>query len=245
MEAIIHSDPAIAAKALRVVNSAYYGLPGHVASLNQACMLLGVQQIRNIVLGMSAINAFSKGSISGHMTKFWLHCFATANAAHIIGMAKKVKLVDLDVVFVGGLLHDIGKLFLFANFNDFYCEVLAEWEKNGGPIYQVEKEILGVTHDEIGGEICQIWGLPQVLCDLVGKHEGPFDEASNVLCFPIHIGDELSKYLYQQDEYPYSPVLDPAAEAWLEFSPEAMQDLLNNVRTQVEAMKPVVTQLAA
>ncbi len=246
LEAILQADPAIAAKALRVVNSAYYGLPGNVSSLNQACVLLGVMQIRNIVLGMSAVSAISKTQFDkGGLSKFWLHSFATAHATHLIGVNKKIRALDLDVLFVGGLLHDIGKLFLFANFPEFYNEVLTSWAEDRRPLYLVEREILGVTHDQIGGEICRIWNLPNALCGLIESHEGPFTLESEVLCFPLHIGDEITKYLYERDEYPYSPLIDPVAAEWLNFESGQMKQLIDEVQHKVESMKGVVSQLAA
>lgn len=246
MEAIIHSDPAIAAKALKVVNSAYYGLPGQVSSLTQACMLLGVQQIRNIVLGMCAMNALTAGQMNtAGITQFWLHSFATAHGSRLIGLQKKVRPVNLDLLFVAGLLHDLGKLFLFTKFSEFYAQVLEQWAENPGPIHVIEQELLGVTHDVIGGEITEIWGLPSALSELIAKHEGPFDASSPELCFPIHIGDELSKYLYEQDAYARAPLFDPVAEEWLGYSDAQKQELAAAIQAQVEQMKPVVSQLAA
>lgn len=246
LESLLQADPAIVAKALRVVNSAYYGLPASVSSLSQACVLLGVMQIRNIVLGMCAVSALSKAQFDkAGISKFWLHSFSTAHATHLIGVNKKIKSVELDVLFVGGLMHDIGKLFLFAKFAEFYDEVLQYWVNEKCALHVAENTILGVTHDQIGGEICRIWNLPDNLCNLIETHEGPFTAESNPLCFPLHIGDEISKYLYQRDEYPYSPLVDPLAAEWLAFDPAEMSDLVAEVQGKVDSMRGMVSQLAA
>src|SRR5579862_2853858 len=107
IERFVSSDQALASKVLRVVNSAYYGLSGQVTSLSQSIMILGIQQVRNLVLSVGAISMFEvKGPRQQDtLRRFWLHAFSCAAAAQIIATAKKLDRNSQETVFVGGLLH--------------------------------------------------------------------------------------------------------------------------------------------
>ncbi|MCK4719402.1 HDOD domain-containing protein, partial [bacterium] len=105
LENVISRDQAIAAKVLKLVNSAFYGLPGKVDTLSRAIPLLGFSTVRNLVMSISIIDLSATGGFD--MKQFWRHSFATSTAARAIAVADR--LPDAEIQSLAGLLHDIGK----------------------------------------------------------------------------------------------------------------------------------------
>ncbi|MBN9503067.1 MAG: hypothetical protein BGO01_08115 [Armatimonadetes bacterium 55-13] len=248
IERMIGTEPALASKVLRVVNSAYYGLSGQVTSLGQAIVILGLQQIRNLVLSVSAFGTLKAKTPNqiDTMEQFWLHSFGTAAATQIISTKKGLTLDECESACVGGLLHDIGRLFLFANFGQTYTQVIRHAEQKKLEMEVVEKRLLGLTHSEVGRQMAIHWKLPKTLVHLIGGHEGPFSpEVVDPLLFTLHVADWLTKGLYfGTDEIPTKT--PPAVVMdWLNFSPEQLDWLETEVEAKVDEARQLYGLMAA
>jgi HD-like signal output (HDOD) protein len=235
IERLISSEQVLAAKVLRVVNSAYYGLSGQVTSLGQAVVILGMHQIRNLVLSVSAIGTIKPKTAQQHETMrlFWLHSFGTAAATQYIAKRKRLSVRESETVFVGGLLHDMGRLFLFTNFSRTYEQVLKYAATRDIGIDLAEEKLLGVSHGVIGAQMAEHWKLPAVLCDLIGKHEGPFDTEHNELLYAIHVGDWLTKHLYADFESLRPADAAPEALEWLAFTAKDLEALRSETESKI------------
>jgi len=248
IERMIGTEPALASKVLRVVNSAYYGLSGQVTSLAQAVVILGLQQVRNLVLSVGAFSTMKPKTPRQNqmMETFWLHSFGTAAATQIISQRKRLTISETETAFVGGLLHDIGRLFLFSNFTQTYDQVIRYAEQKGVPIEVAEKKLLGLSHGEVGLQMAVHWKLPKSLVHIIGGHEGPFEEGEpDPLIYAVQIGDWLTKGLYFEEEgVPYKAppafILD-----WLNMSAEDLELLRNETEAKVEHAKQMFGLLAA
>lgn len=237
LEAIISTDQALSSKVLRVVNSAYYGLPGQVQSLGQACVILGVSQIRNLSLSMATManaNLSSPSARETH-TRFWKHSFGAASAAQWIAKHKGLNLAEEDLAFVGGLLHDIGRLFLFANFPEVYSDALATSIKNQVPMQVVEAELAGMDHAAIGGRMARTWNLPEDVCTMIEYHESPFPPSPNQALYAVHIADCINEYVYEDDPGYVLPPSDPEAFAWFAGSESDWAELMSYTTDKVDA----------
>ena len=108
LHAVISNDPALCSRVLKVVNSAFYGLPGQVGSINRAIVLLGLNAVKNIAIAASLAKLFRGGEVNAHFSarRLWTHSAATATAAKMI--ADRIRLGMPDEAFLGGLIHDIG-----------------------------------------------------------------------------------------------------------------------------------------
>jgi putative nucleotidyltransferase with HDIG domain len=216
LEIVISRDQAIAAKVLKLVNSAFYGLPGRVDNLSRAIPLLGFSTVRNLVLSVSI---FDLASITGFDVKqFWRHSFATSIAARAIALADR--LPDAETHSLAGLLHDIGKVLLLEYFSKEYQSVLSLMETKELTFIQAERRLYATDHCEVGGAIADKWTFPPNLKAAIAYHHNPeragdladfvsVTATANALCDPNETGFPVlasidTAQMASEDYYPLS-----------------------------------------
>lgn len=179
--AVISKDPSLTAKLLKLVNSAFYartlrvsgGLPpGPVDTLSRAVMLLGLNQLSTLAMGVSVMPLFKDipaGCID--MRQFWRHSIGVGLVAKLLA----VRLCDPspERFFVAGLLHDIGRLVLFKQTPEAAGAAMAAAAASGKHLVDVEREILGFDHAELGGMLLRKWRFPESLEQAVWRHHAP------------------------------------------------------------------------
>ena len=166
---LISTDPNLAVRVLRIVNSAYYGFRAEIESLNRAVVILGTRDLANIVLAISAVRSFSKlGGGLVDIDTFWRHGIWVALAAR--RLARDFSLDQPERLFVAGLLHDVGSAVL-------YCAhpPLASWvRENVGwdetDIHTMEFEHLDFTHASLAAVLLESWELPESLRTSINSH---------------------------------------------------------------------------
>lgn len=190
---IISEDQAMAVKVLKIANSAFYGLPNKVGSLKHAIVILGLNQIRTLVLATSTLQMFQKfeSDHSFDMQKFWEHSIGCAVAARVL--AETASLRSPDDAFTGGLLHDIGKLVHAVYLQEEFAAVVADVEESELPIIESEKKIIGCDHTYTGKELAIKWGLSQGTVAMIAQHHlsDSSDELTKEVA-AVHIGNILS-----------------------------------------------------
>ena len=169
---IIDKDASLSAKVMRLVNSAYYGLPNRVTSIEQALLLLGTNTIKNIAISASVYQAFGRAKDSPvfRLKLFWWHSLMCATLARMI--ATKASYPVPDEAFLSGLLHDIGKLILWVNFPKEYGKTRRSCEKKPDSLLEGEMQ-LGATHCEVGAWMINRWNLQSFMADAVLYHHEP------------------------------------------------------------------------
>lgn len=242
IEELLVADAAITTKLLKVVNSAYFGLPRQVVNINQAIAILGMHQVRNLVMSIGVLNALSSPSprIVEVQKKFWQQSFASASCAEKIAQTKSLPKKDMEMIFIGGLLHDIGRLFLFTLFNLPYQEVLKESVAKSEPLSAVERRILGTTHSELGGMLAEKWNFPEPLIAMIKNHD-PIPEgmdSSGVFC--AHVADVVANQIGDDAVTGVVDEIDPRALAWLGYNEEQMEQLKASTAEQVELAKDLL-----
>lgn len=163
---VVSTDPSIALKTLRLVNSAYYGLRNKVTAVETAVSLLGAKVIKNLVITATVFESFTKTT-----TLLLQHSVATGIAMGTIASLRRSPVpLDPSEAFVFGLLHDIGKIIL----DEFMPE---EWKRadelsqtKNIPICEAEREIIGVDHAEIGARLAMKWKLADTLIAAISAH---------------------------------------------------------------------------
>lgn len=167
---LIEQDPALTAKLLKVSNSSYYGMRQVVGTLKLALVILGVREVRNIVLGISVVDTLSDASTDRLLNKegLWKHSVTVASFSKKLGIHLDLSLQGED--FIAGLLHDIGKLVLWRQMQDEYIEVYDAAKENGGSLHEFELDRLGFDHADAAFAIAESWALPESLADALFTH---------------------------------------------------------------------------
>ncbi len=187
---IVSKDTSLSAALLKIVNSAHYGLGKKVESLHYAAMALGTNQVSSLALGITVIKYF-KG-ISGkrvNMQSFWRHSVACAIAAKTI--ATHVKGVNSDRVFIGGLLHDIGRLILLNYFPEECNSMVNKANKLGLNYYQIEPEYFGMTHAKLGSLLAAKWNFSDRISRQIHYHHAQFKKVPSKETGLVYISNWL------------------------------------------------------
>lgn len=198
---IIEKDPSLTSRILRLVNSAYYGLPRKIENMEQAVAYLGTNAIKNTAICASVFGAFrqARGNGSFNMKLFWWHSLRCAVMARLI--ARKTRYNSPDEAFLSGLLHDIGRLVLWVNFKDEYTNLLEMYKER--PDLLLAGEIrLGATHSEIGAWLLHQWKLQSFMADSILYHHEPLDRILHALPLVqiVYVGNALSRGTGMMDE---------------------------------------------
>jgi putative nucleotidyltransferase with HDIG domain len=227
---MISADPALTAKLLQVVNSAFFGFSRQVQSVGEAVQLLGVSRIRSLALSAHVFAAFDKTQHSGMpMEAIRQHCFHTACLAQKVAQSVTSDPTLLEQCFTAGALHDIGKLILGANAPAEYRRALAQARSRSLPLVEVEREVFGASHADVGAYLLGLWGLPVPLVEGIALHHEPgrarqdgFSPAT-----AVHVANSLARWNQRQGDQ--SSPLDQAylARLGLPVSLDAWADQLD------------------
>ncbi len=197
----IQTDPSLTAKVLKIVNSAYFGLPNQVMSISQAISLLGRQQIKQILMGSVLVGVFDEvNNADFSMLDFWQHSIKTAIIARHLAM-QNAQIIDHEAFFTAGLLHDIGRLVIAIVATDILVEINDHVNADGVDILQAEFDQLGLTHVDLGGALMKKWDMPSLLTQCVIKHHevdhvGPFAIDTSM----VYLANKLSKKPLAEDD---------------------------------------------
>jgi HD-like signal output (HDOD) protein len=171
---IVASDPALTAKLLQLVNSAFFGFAREVLSAHEAVMLLGVGTIRCLALTLHLFSAFKgPGSDLLSAERIWRHSMQVGQWAKKIAEWEGVEEHLIEQCFTAGVLHDVGKLILVEALSGRYLDLVARANSSGRPLVEVEQEELGATHADVGAYLLDLWGLPGALVEAVALHHDP------------------------------------------------------------------------
>ncbi|MCU0316617.1 MAG: HDOD domain-containing protein [Fimbriimonadaceae bacterium] len=242
IEGLLSTDPAIATKLLKVVNSAYFGLPRQIVNVNQTVAILGMHQVRNLVMSIGVLNVLTSTTprVAEAQKAHWGHSFASASCAESIARAKNLPRKDIEMIFIGGLLHDVGRLFLFTLFHLPYQEVMKESIKKGEPIDEVERRILGTTHAELGGTLAEKWNFPQGLVNMIRHHDQIPDNMIDPGVYCCHVADAIANELAGPEVVGVFRPAHLRAQQWLGFSDEQWEGLKTHTSEQVEKAKDML-----
>lgn len=178
---IVGEDVGLSANILKLVNSAYFGLSRTVTSPQQAVIVLGVNVIRSVILSLHVFKSFEATEEQAFsLTKLWEHSLRTASIARGIAQAEALSREDVDNAYIAALLHDVGKLVLNAHCAEEYAAILRRVREQNRCVAEVEAEMLGLTHAQVGAYLLGLWGLPQEVVRAVARHHEPEPEPAGL-----------------------------------------------------------------
>lgn len=173
MSRTIQADPALTAKILRVSNSPYYGMKQYVGTLKLALVILGVREVRNIVLGISVFETLKEsGPALKTAQEIWTGSLRAAsltkNLCETLGIALQGE------EFISGLLHDIGKMVLLRQMGDSYGKVYNLFKQFPDRLHAAELQQFGFSNADAATALAVRWNLPQTLVDALWyQHPSP------------------------------------------------------------------------
>lgn len=189
---VIAQDTSLTARLLKIVNSAFYGFQARIETVSRAVTVIGLRELRGLVLAASAVESFSKlPNDVLNLVNFWRHSVYCGVVAQLL--AQKCNVLHSERLFVAGLLHDIGKLVITNKMVNESREVIKRVEKKKIHDFEAEQAILGFDHAEVGGVLLKEWNMPESLCHSVMYHHRPRAavEPTIEICI-VHIANVLT-----------------------------------------------------
>lgn len=190
----IHKDPALAMRVLKMANSSFYRRGAReIDTIHRAILLMGLNEVVNIATSVSVLSILTPKDHEAESMRRKLcnHCIATALIAR--HMDKKIRMNTQGREFVGGLLHDIGKIIFDEYFHDQFLEAYALSIRKDCPIFEAEREIIGLTHMDVGHYLAERWKLPPYLADIIFHHHEPSNAQFKDITALISIANLLAK----------------------------------------------------
>lgn len=172
---LIEQDPALSVKVLQIVNSAYMGVRNPVTNLVQACSMLGLENLKNVVL-MAEVFELPKGRklpASFNLAAIWSHSLAAGEGARKIAAAETTDKKVIDRAFTAGLLHEIGQLILATQLTEEFARAIRFADEHKIALVDAEREVLGATHSQVGSYLLELWGLPDPVVESIAFHIHP------------------------------------------------------------------------
>jgi HD-like signal output (HDOD) protein len=190
---IISNDPALVTRILKVVNSAFYGLPGQIGSVERAIVLLGLNAVKNLAVAASLGQLFRGVKLcEGYTARdLWAHCIAVAVTAR--ELAKQMKVSLAEEAFLAGLIHDVGLLVALHVYPEKLQAVCEAVQNDGGDFCAIERIHCGIDHQQLGKGLTEQWKFTKACQQVAGFHHRPeaSPDRSRMLETLVYIADTI------------------------------------------------------
>lgn len=227
MARLVSSDQVLSARILRLANSPSYGFY-RVATISNAMILLGVDVVKSLVLSSSIFEIMEKSALG-----LWEHSLGAGVAANII--AKRLSLPDCEEIATAALLHDIGKVIVRLRLQEEYDVLLAKISASGRTMYELEHEMMGTDHAEVGGWLGKHWFLPEKLVVPITFHHNVEAASSHqVKTAVVHFADVLIKasgFGFSGDHF--VPAIQPVAWKVLRMSEPLLAGIVEELEEKL------------
>ncbi|MDD2897483.1 MAG: HDOD domain-containing protein [Desulfuromonadaceae bacterium] len=232
---VITEDQGLAARLLRLANSPMFGCYAQVESITKAATIIGIQQLRDLALGVSVMGVF-KGIPKDllNMTAFWRHSIACGTVARCLAVYRRES--NVERLFVAGMLHDMGQVVLAAALPEASRAILDEQCETGGLYLELERRHLGFDHAELGGAVLKKWKIPASIAEPVACHHNPGSaEQFRTETALVHVADIIchAMELGQGAEWVVPPLDEPAWDR-LGLSPHLLSAVIKQSESQLE-----------
>jgi HD-like signal output (HDOD) protein/GGDEF domain-containing protein len=239
----LESDPALASRILRVVNSSLFGPGRQVTDLNQALTLLGIRPLKMLVLGFSLPKELFAGLEAEVLARYWRQALVKAVAAR--ELAERLWQVPGDEPFLAGLVQDIGALALIQHLGEPYQRLLSHVQTYGGSLLVRELDTLGFDHLVLSARLLSHWGLPPALCAAVSvppdeDRIDALDKGERTIPRILHLADLLVRLI----EQPYGSALRDLlaiGSRYCGLTYETLQPIVETLQRKVEELAEVLS----
>lgn len=237
---VISKDVGLTARLLRIVNSAFYGFPGGIETVSRATTIVGTNELCELALATSVMSVFDRSLRAVvNMSQFWLHSLFCGSVARMLGKFRGGS--NTERCFVMGLLHDVGRLVLFSEAPRRTRETLDMAAESGRPVCDVEREMFGFTHADVGEALLQSWNLPPIHREAVRRHHGPLSnrELSADVCI-AHVAEIIANAVrVGRSGDLAAPPMCVAAWDYLNLNPDDLQTIIEEGETHVRDLASI------
>ncbi|WP_020589052.1 HDOD domain-containing protein [Desulfobacter curvatus] len=237
---LVETDPGITAKVLGIVNSSFFSLRSRVSAISEAVLFLGIDEIKKICLGVTFFEKMVKSGPKKQFDRafFWRHCLCVASLSQAI--ADQIGYPSPEDAYTAGLLHDFGRIILDRSGRVNYADFCKNAFNFTTPLVEVERDIIGIGHDDLGAYYGHRWGFPEKLCLAIQYHHRRFGhldickEDMQFICI-VCLADYLA---WTQGMGPVdlilSPMLQPEVEKNIQLDRIAFEAVIQKMDEEIE-----------
>ncbi|MCK5228014.1 MAG: HDOD domain-containing protein [Desulfobulbaceae bacterium] len=232
MGKVISKDHILAAKLLKLVNSAFYGFPQKISSLSSAIILLGFNVIKSLIISASIFELMESNDV-----ELWEHSLGCAVASSVL--AKRLGIKDPEEVSTAALIHDIGKVAIKMEFPKEFELINKIVLEKKIPMLEAERKVLGLDHAEAGSWLAKSWNLPPKLIDPIASHHDPRKAKNEQLASSVvHFSNILIRGLgYGHAHDIWVPPLSKRAWQLLDLCETDIEQILDEVEEKLWDVK--------
>lgn len=235
-ERVIEHDPGLAARLLRLVNSAFYGFPAQISSISRAISMIGLYELRDLILATWVVERFSRlPNRLMDMRSFWRISVRLGLLAKALGR-RHPQARELQSIFTCGLLHEVGRLVIYAKIPELARAAMLLADSEGIEETQAERQIYGFDHYQLAAELAYRWRLPEVFVATLRWHGSP--EEAESFSWETGLVTLASRLSLAEIEEPaqLEPILPSLAPllAFLRLQTYSLPEVLEEVAIQFE-----------
>lgn len=194
----IECDPVMTVKILKVINSAFYGLPKKITSIQRASVHLGLNTIKNMALSIAATGMLGNTAKAGLQADgFLLHSLTTALLGKRLAERLGCSAENSSDIYIAGLLHDFGKLVFAEYFPGKFKQALQIAREENISLHLAEQQVIGIDHAQAGRLLMEKWQLAEDLATAIALHHEP--QNGDLLSDCIFVANQISKKMHFGD----------------------------------------------
>lgn len=238
---VIREDIGLTVRLLKLVNSALFGFPSKIDSVSAACVIVGTMQLRSLALATTVMGVFKHQDEQGvDVNLFWEHCIGSAMLSS--ALARKAGELHVERFFLCGMLHDIGRLIMLRELESETTEIIHAAREQHRLTHEVENEVLGFTHADVGGSLLAAWNLPMSLIEAVKNHHQPGRGLGYpVECSSVHVADVVAHAMMLGDSgNELVPPVEPCAVDRLNIDSKGLRQIVAEVDGQFDEMVEMI-----
>lgn len=239
---IVNEDPALTAQLLKLVNSPFYGFRSRIDTVFRAIAIIGHRELRHLVLTAHALKTFSdmpNDLVS--MPMFWRRSLSIGVMTRVLASYARER--DIERLFISGLLHDIGSLLIYQQIPHEASEIIMRARRDGASVRDVEEEVLGFDHAQVGGALLEAWGLPAVLVEAVRYHLQPEkapEEHQKAACL-VNLAYEIHHHHLDRDPaLAEDAEIDPMLFERLEIPFDTLEKMVEQAKSHFEDARSMI-----
>lgn len=204
----IGQDQSIVARVMRLANSSFYGFPGGVGSIREAVLMLGFNEVRNLVIATALMNLSPVRSRGFDWPNFWRQSFTVGVCARVLARRTRQ---NQEAAFLAGVVHDVGLLVVGICLPEQFSRVLEYQREHGVSMIEAEQSLWNTDHAKVGAAVARRWRFPEEICHAIENHHNsapvlpvPLTDivyVANLLCHEMALSDsgqEISAFLAEE-----------------------------------------------